>query len=127
MKLSLKKDLTPIREKFLAQIDADANRALESYRTSGNYAVAVYAQKRAELSAYDSGEKSAEELVMLSTEALALKERPEVILDSWRAKVAAEDAALPKIEAYRQVAKQKVRDAQTPAEIEAVVADLVWP
>lgn len=127
MKISLSKNLDGPRNEALAQIDADALRALQSYRTSSDYAVAVYALKRAELSAYDSGQKSVDELSMLTAEAAAIGERPDVLLATWRRKISDEDAAILEIEARRQVARQKVKSARSPAEIKAILELTEWP
>lgn len=126
MKLNLIKDLGPLRSEKLAQIDADAIRALERYRTSSDYASAVYALKRDELSAYDAGATSAERLRLMSAEAKAVGTSLADLAGTWRVKMLAEDDALPRIEAQRQALKQAVRAARTPAEIERIVAGASW-
>lgn len=126
MKISLSKNLDGPKNDALAQIDADALRALQSYRTSSDYAVAVYALKRAELSAYDAGVVHDRAVPMLVAEANAQGVKPAAIASLWREKIAEEDAALPKIEAVRQAARQNIKNAKSPAEIKAVLDALDW-
>lgn len=126
MKINLVKDLTALKVAKISQIDADANRASERYRTSGEHTVAVYALKRAELSAYHAG-RPISELAMLQAEAKALSLEPESVLANWRSKMLIEDNGLPKIEAVRLSLKQQIRAATTPDEIEAIMAEAVWP
>lgn len=125
MKLNLSKDLTGPKNAALAQIDADANRALESTRTSGEVAALVYKLKRDELSASDAGRPIAE-LSMLNAEALMTGKTPEELLDTWRRKIAEENDILIGIEATRQALKARVRSAKTPAEIDAALASISW-
>lgn len=119
MKLNLRKDLEPLKRAKLAQIDADANRALESYRTSGNVAALVYKLKRDEVSAADAGADIAS-LSMLAAEANATGVGPAELLEIWRKKVREEDVFIIMTEATRQTLKAKVKSAQTPAEIEKI-------
>lgn len=125
MHLLLKKDLTPLKTQKLAQIDADANRASESYRTAGEHAAAVYALKRAELNAFDAG-RPINELIMLQAESETLEMPVESILASWRSKIVIEDSRLPKIEANRLKLKRQIRNAVTQDEIENIMASAVW-
>lgn len=119
MKLSLSKNLEPVKAAKLAQIDADANRALESYRTSGNVAALVYKLKRDEVSEADAGRPLAE-LSMLQAEASATGIAPEILIDTWRKKVAEENLFLIATESARQALKARVKNATTPAELDAI-------
>ncbi|WLR91014.1 hypothetical protein [Shinella zoogloeoides] len=120
MKLNLRKDLEPLKCEKLAQIDADANRALESYRTSGDIAALVYKLKRDEVSEADAG-RPLNELAMLQAEAFATKVPASDLLELWRRKIQDEDAFIIVIEATRQKLKARTRAAQTPAEIEMIL------
>lgn len=122
MKLNLAKNLEPARTAKLAQIDADANRALESYRTSGNLTALVYKLKRDEVSAADDG-RPITELAMLQAEANATGIAPEILLETWRERIRKEDEFLVIVEAKRQSLKALVRSAATLGAISAIAFD----
>lgn len=115
------------RAQVLATIDAGASRALESYRTSSQFAVAVYALKRAELLAYDAGAKPKESLPILQAEAEALDKSPSEVIGIWRQKIAEEDAIVPRLEARRQELRALAKAARTATELEQVAAAISWP
>lgn len=119
MKFNLTKNLGPIKAAKLAQIDSDANRALESYRTSGNVAALVYKLKRDEVSEADAGRPIAQ-LSMLQAEASSTGIAPEILIEIWRKKVADENAVIIDIEAKRQAAKARVKEAATTAQIDQI-------
>ncbi|SOC90142.1 hypothetical protein SAMN05216358_0167 [Rhizobium sp. AN5] len=119
MKLNLTKNLEPAKAVKLAQIDAEANRALESYRTSGNVAALVYKLKRDEVSEADAGRPIAE-LSMLQAEARATGIAPETLIGIWRKKVAEENLFLIITESARQALKARVKNATTPAELDTI-------
>ncbi|MGV1754818.1 hypothetical protein [Agrobacterium sp. CG674] len=125
MKLSLSKNLDGPKNAALSQIDADAQGVLALYRTSSDYAVAVYALKRDELNAYASG-ATPDTLAMMSAEARALGIDPTEVARIWRQKISDEDNAIPRIESVRQAARQRVKNAKSPAEIQAVIDRLDW-
>lgn len=114
------------RARILTTIDEGARRALEGYRSSSDFAVAVYALKRAELNAYASGEKSLTDLPILMAEASALAKSPGDIIETWRQKIASEDLIVPQLEAKRQALRARVKSARSVAELHEVEATIDW-
>lgn len=119
MKLRLAKNLEPIKKEKLAQIDADANRALESYRTPGGVAALAYGLKRDEVSKADAG-WSLTELRMLQAESNTTGIAPEILIETWRQKIAEESASLVTIEAARQALKTRIKNATTLSEVDQI-------
>ncbi len=126
MRLKLEKDLTSLKSAKLAQIDADALRELQRYRSSSDFALAVYARKRDELSAFDAGETSAERLAVMHAEAEATGRSISELAEVWRQMIRAEDQAVPMIEARRQVLRQAIHEAVTEPQIERIMAEATW-
>ena len=119
MKLVLSKNLEPGRAAKLAEIDDNANRALESYRTSGNVAALVYKLKRDEVSAADAGRPIAD-LSMLQAEANATGIAAETLLETWRRKIREEDLFIITTEATRQALKAKAKTATSLTELNSI-------
>lgn len=136
MRLSLAKDLEPLRAAAKIQIDADAEAVRLRYITPGEGQAMVYQQKATEAEIVVSlpiGEAEKADFPVLSAEIgptvpptddedADLRAAAQVVLN-MRAMWAGIAAA---IEALRLTAKNAVAAAGTPAEIEAASA-VPWP
>lgn len=109
MKVTLSRDLDRMRAEALAAIDAAAEAEAEAGKA------AAHAKKRAEAAAFAAGGAAGP---FLTAETTATGADITALARTILEKAAADDARRAAIEARRIAAKQAVRAAQTPAEID---------
>lgn len=126
MKLTLTKDLTPLRQSANDRIDALAADARKLFITLAPGQDQVYALKKAEAELYlrDPSTVSVDALPHLYAEHKATGTLLSVIARTVVDKAREWSEISAQIETLRLTAKSKVKVALTPADIEAAVASL---
>lgn len=127
MKISLKKDLTAPREAALVEIQTQYDACRLKHLSLGK--TDVYEAKRKEADRYlaKGKPKDLTEYPWLAAEIGITADTAAALAQIWIQKSTTTEGIGPAIERVVMTAKKAVREARTPAEIDAVLRDLDWP
>jgi hypothetical protein len=131
MKLSIVKNMTPLREAAKRRIDEQAVRVRE--RRASHGVDAIYAEKGREAERFQTyvaqhgTEPDLADFTFMVGEVERTGMAPAEVAALWSSLQAGLKPFLNQVEIARLTAKSRVDTAATPGEIDAIVASIVWP
>lgn len=131
MKLSVAKNLTPLREAAKARIDRDAVRARETFASPGMES--VYAEKVREAESFvdfvaaHGHEPDLAPSSFMTAEIGLTRSTARELAELWLDMAEQSKIMLQGIEKLRLTAKAQVDNAATPAAINAIAQGVPWP